>query len=53
MSDTNTAKKINPTIEKSVPEEDEQERLVTMIADDARQAPEQYLRDSEVPKGGE
>ncbi len=42
-----------PLVEEPAPEEQARERVVREVADDARIQPEQWLRDAEVPKGGE
>jgi hypothetical protein len=50
----NEAKAIKPAeIEEQAPVEEARDKVVEEVAEDARRSPEKYLRDAEVPKGGE
>jgi len=54
MAELSIVKKLNePLVDEPAPEEEARERVVREVADDARKQPEQWLRDAEVPKGGE
>lgn len=53
MSDTQAQKKLEPVHDAPTPEEEARQKIIGEVAEDARVAPEQWLRDAEVPKGGE
>ena len=53
MTETNVARPINQPIDEPSTVEDAQERVVDEVTEDARRTPESWLRDAEVPKGGE
>lgn len=53
MNDSKAIKQNPAELEEQSPVEKTEERLVDEVAEDARRSPETWLRDAEVPKGGE
>lgn len=53
MTESNAQKKIEPVRDVPTPEDEARHQLLQEIAEDAHRAPEEWLRDAEVPKGGE
>lgn len=53
MNESKAIKQTPADLEEQAPVEETQERLVDEVAEDARRSPETWLRDAEVPKGGE
>ena len=54
MKETNAVTKpVSPSPEETSPVDKAREQLIEEVADDARSDPQRWLRDAEVPKGGE
>ncbi len=53
MSESNAQKKYEPVQDVPSPEDEARQQVLDEVAEDAHRAPEQWLRDAEVPKGGE
>lgn len=53
MAQNNAQTKLDPFHDLPTPEEEARQRVLEEVAEEARREPERWLRDAEVPKGGE
>jgi hypothetical protein len=53
MNEPNVAKQVDLPVDEPATVEDARDRVVDEVGEDARRAPASWLRDAEVPKGGE